>query len=371
MRKKITAFVLAICLVAGLAGQTSVYASDVTAKTDSMETAEERAFDTGYSITWSEGAKECWGKVTLEENGILGVYVTKPVKQITNEMIKIKVSIFDEYGVKVYEMKDVEETKDGSSYIGLKKGTYYVNLAPEYADSAIGQTSDYKFAFSASDKCELEVNDTKETATSAKVGSTYTGYLGSGYLTFDDNRDEEDLYAIKLTKGQVYKFSWDMPERTTTIVKMLGKNMELDTFSMQSVEAKDFYVAPGTTFIAPYTGTYYIGVYNYFGGQFKYTFKVTNVTPKATSISKLKAGSKSFTATWKKVSYASGYQVQYSTSKSFKNAKTVKVSSSKTSKTVKSLTAKKKYYVRVRAYKLVGKTYVYSSWSAAKNVTTK
>ncbi|MGN0312695.1 MAG: fibronectin type III domain-containing protein [Lachnospiraceae bacterium] len=370
MRKKITAFALAICLVAGLFGQTSVYASDVTAKTASMETAEEKVFDTNYSITWSEGAEECWSKVTLEENGILGVHVTKPVKQITNEMIKIKVSIFDEHGEKVYEMKDVEETKDGSSYIGLKKGTYYVDLAPEYADSAIGQTSDYKFVFSASDKCELEVNDTKETATSVKVGSTYTGYLGSGYLTFDDNRDEEDLYAIKLTKGQVYKFSCEGLENTTTIVRMLGKDVALNT-TWQSAEAENFCVAPGDTFIAPSTGTYYIRVYNYFGGQFKYTFKVTNVTPKATSISKLKAGSKSFSATWKKVSYASGYQVQYSTSKSFKNAKSVKVSSGKTSKTVKSLSAKKKYYVRVRAYKQVGKTYVYSSWSAAKNVTTK
>lgn len=41
------------------------------------------------------------------------------------------------------------------------------------------------------------------------------------------------------------------------------------------------------------------------------------------------------------------------------------------SKKVKGLKAKKKYFVRIRTYKVVnGKTY-YSGWSSAKKVTTK
>ena len=101
------------------------------------------------------------------------------------------------------------------------------------------------------------------------------------------------------------------------------------------------------------------------------------IKPKATSISSLTAGSKKFTVKWKKqTTQTTGYQIQYSTSSKFTNAKTVTVSkNSTTSKTISKLKAKKKYYVRVRTYKTVkvnGKsTKIYSSWSKAKSVTTK
>ena len=88
--------------------------------------------------------------------------------------------------------------------------------------------------------------------------------------------------------------------------------------------------------------------------------------PKATSITKLTANVKGFTVKWKKVSGA-GYQIQYSTSKKFTNAKKISVKASKTSRKVTKLKAKKKYYVRVRTSKN-GK---YSSWSKVKSVTTK
>ena len=122
----------------------------------------------------------------------------------------------------------------------------------------------------------------------------------------------------------------------------------------------------------------------------KYTVKVTlkgnysgtksltyNINPKGTSVSKVKAAKKGFKVTWKKqATQTTGYQVQYSTSSKFKKAKTVTVSKNKTtSKSVSKLSAKKKYYVRVRTYKTVkvnGKNVkLYSGWSKAKSVTTK
>ena len=102
------------------------------------------------------------------------------------------------------------------------------------------------------------------------------------------------------------------------------------------------------------------------------------IKPKATSISSLKAGSKKFTVKWKKqATQTTGYQVQVATNKKFKkNKKTVTIKKQKTTKTtVKKLKAKKKYYVRVRAYKTVkinGKSIrIYSGWSKTKTVTTK
>ena len=97
------------------------------------------------------------------------------------------------------------------------------------------------------------------------------------------------------------------------------------------------------------------------------------VTVSAPKISKVTKGKKSFKVTWKKVSGVKGYQVQYSTDKKFKKGtKTTTIKSSKTtSKTVNKLKAKKKYYVRVRAYKIVNGKAVYSKWSSSKTVTTK
>ena len=91
------------------------------------------------------------------------------------------------------------------------------------------------------------------------------------------------------------------------------------------------------------------------------------------SITKVKAGKKSFTATWKKSATVAGYQIQYSTAKNFKKgAKTVTVKKAKTTKkVVKKLKGGKTYFVRVRAYKTIDGKKVYSSWSKAKTVKVK
>ncbi len=93
--------------------------------------------------------------------------------------------------------------------------------------------------------------------------------------------------------------------------------------------------------------------------------------PKKVKISKLKTSKKAVTISWKKVS-ASGYQIQYSTNKKFKNAKTVTVKKCKTtSKKITKLKKGKKYYFRIRAYKTQGKKNVYGAWSNAKNIKVK
>ena len=91
-------------------------------------------------------------------------------------------------------------------------------------------------------------------------------------------------------------------------------------------------------------------------------------------ITKLTKRKKSFKIRWAKVKNASGYKLQYSTSSRFtkKTTKTVKVKgNTKFAKTVKKLKAKKKYYVRVRAYKDGKAVTVYTKWSKAKAVKTK
>ncbi|MBE6741392.1 MAG: hypothetical protein E7570_03725 [Ruminococcaceae bacterium] len=109
-------------------------------------------------------------------------------------------------------------------------------------------------------------------------------------------------------------------------------------------------------------------------GTYKGTItKTFKINPKPTELTKLTSGSKSFKAYWKKnATQTSGYQIQYSTYKDFKNAKTVSITSYKTgARTIKKLKANKKYFVRIRAYKTINGKKQYSSWSAKKTVTTK
>ena len=95
--------------------------------------------------------------------------------------------------------------------------------------------------------------------------------------------------------------------------------------------------------------------------------------PKSTNTKKIKAAKKAVSVEWKKVSGVNGYEIQVATDKKFKkNKKTVTIKKQKTTKTtVKKLKAKKKYYVRIRTYKIVNGKKVYSSWSKVKSVKTK
>lgn len=77
-------------------------------------------------------------------------------------------------------------------------------------------------------------------------------------------------------------------------------------------------------------------------------------------------------ATWKKVSGASGYYVQFASNSSFtKSLKKVKVNSSKLSATISGVSSGKYQYVRVSCYKTINGKKVYSKWSSAKSIKVK
>lgn len=90
-------------------------------------------------------------------------------------------------------------------------------------------------------------------------------------------------------------------------------------------------------------------------------------------ISSLSVKENTVTVKWKKKSKIMGYQIQYSTDSKFKkNKKSIKIKKAKTtSKKISNLKESKKYYFRIRTYKIVNKKTYYSSWSKKKNVTTK
>lgn len=112
---------------------------------------------------------------------------------------------------------------------------------------------------------------------------------------------------------------------------------------------------------------------------------VIRISVKKAAIQKIKALKKAFTINiLKNKDQVTGYQISYSYKKNFKGQKVktlkkfkykkIKVKRKKytiTSYKVKGLKRKKTIYVRVRAYKQVGKTKVYGKWSSVKKVKIK
>ncbi len=170
-------------------------------------------------------------------------------------------------------------------------------------------------------------------------------------------------YSVKLSATS-YTYNGKVKKPSVTVRDSKGKKIAASNYTVT--------YQSGRKNVGKYTVT--IKFKGNYSGTVKRTF---TIKPKSTSISKLTSGRKRFTVKWKKLTaQTTGYQIQYSTSSKFKTAKTVTVSKNKTtSKTIKDLKAKKKYYVRIRTYKIVkvnGKnTKIYSSWSKAKAVTTK
>ena len=150
------------------------------------------------------------------------------------------------------------------------------------------------------------------------------------------------------------------------IVKVIGSDGKAIATSNYTVKYsnKDSKKAGRYSVTITFKGDYYTG-----------TKTLTyDIKPKGTSLSKVTAGKKQFTAKWKaQKTETTGYEIQYATNKSFTSGKkTVNVKKNKTtSTTVKKLKAKKKYYVRIRTYKTVNGKKFYSGWSKVLNVTTK
>lgn len=95
------------------------------------------------------------------------------------------------------------------------------------------------------------------------------------------------------------------------------------------------------------------------------------VAPKKVKSLKVKnKKSQKATATWKKVSGAAGYEVQYGTNKKFKKAKKLN-NVKKAAVTIKRLKKQKTYYVRVRAFKMSNGKKVYGKWSKKVSVKIK
>jgi hypothetical protein len=218
-----------------------------------------------------------------------------------------------------------------------------------------------------------------------RAGTATVIITGIGDYTGQTTR----TFLLKKGKNSIY-VSVDYQDVTSLTRKWSAKKqtIQLDAFSFdfpkltfKSSDPTNVAVSTGgkVTIKAGYVGKATITVTSpetdaYLKATVKIPVTVKAPTPKAAAISKLtNVKGKQMKATWKKVTNATGYEVQYTTDKKFKKGvKTVKVKKGSTvTATVKKLTKKKTYYVRIRTCQTANKKTYYSKWSAAKSVTIK
>lgn len=276
----------------------------------------------------------------------------------------------------------------------LSPGTYYIKISKFY-----GGSGKYILQYSVKTPTpHYHVWDSGKIT--RKATCTQTGEKVYTCLTCKETKKEvlakvPHVYRTTITKATtkangkiVQKCVGCTSAKTSTIpfIKSLKLSKTTYTYngkkqtpSVTVTDAKGKRISASNYFIGYYGSCKTVGTYKvvvqltgkYYSGSLSGSFKINPYAPK---ISSLKALKKGFSVKWKKQSssIASGYQVQYSTRRDFKGSKTVRLSSYKKYSLNKTgLSAKRRYYVRVRTYKTVsGKNY-YSSWSPAKTVTTK
>jgi hypothetical protein len=217
--------------------------------------------------------------------------------------------------------------------------------------------------------------------TTLKNGTHYT-------LSYSSGRKNVGTYKIKVTMKGTYggskTFSYkinpiDISKCKITLSKTsYTYNGKVQTPSVVVKSASGTTLKNGTHYTLSYSsgrknvGTYKIKVTmkGTYGGSKTFTYKIL---PPKTSISKVTAAKKALKITVaKKTTQVTGYQIQYSTSKSFSKSTTKTLTGYKTvSATLSKLTGGKTYYIRVRTYKTVNGVKYYSGWSTVKTAKPK
>ncbi len=213
----------------------------------------------------------------------------------------------------------------------------------------------------------------------AKKAHTYKNYVTKATTSQNGSVVNKcSVCGAKKSTTTVYKISSVALSTTATYY-----NGKVKTPGVTVKDSKGKTLKKGTDYTVSFaSGRKNVGRYavtvtfkgNYSGKKTLYF----NIIPRGVSkINSVTSRSKGFVVNWtKQRTQTTGYQIQYSTNKNMSGAKTITMSKNTYyAKNIKGLKGNKRYYVRIRTYKVTkfnGKNYnIYSPWCATKSVTTK
>lgn len=263
----------------------------------------------------------------------------------------------------------------------IKSGGIPVNLKSGTADASIAGAAKIRYIFDCADDVSfnpyavinLSANVADKESKNTVMGENYINGETAIEVTLDlsnqiNNGDSYSVYASTHSwddaKDYVYLIRCvEFLDASGNILKTIGNsNKPLDSSvpynpsnsdSTQPTSAQPATNAPTTASpkVTPPTET-------------------TVTKPAKVKAVKLKAKIMKLNVSWKKVSGATGYEVKAATNSKFtKGKKTVTVKKNKV--TIKNLKTKKKYFVKVRAYKLANGRKYYGKWSKVVRKTVK
>lgn len=364
MRKKIFSLLTTLVMVVGLVGAVPAYAEDIVNNKSALATNGQ--WRDGY-IGYSDNDYE---------------YDYYPIYISTAGKLTINMQSFGdlEFHVLDSDYDEIGSYSPGGSagspknaYFSrwLEKGTYYVRVREKWGyihSETFKGSYRVKASFTSAKSNEKEPNDTYLQAQPVSNGSTITGTM-----TY---YDEYDYYKINVSKKMEYNFYVYAYDRSI-VFTLYDSNLNTIINNEYTYQEK-----PNKFTCTLNKGTYYIrinegGLHSYPSSKYILKFnppaKTKNTRPsnplikpsKVSSVKLKKGGKRTVKVTWKKVAGASGYQVKWAANKKFKKAK--KKFTKKNSITLKKL-KKKKYYVKVRAYKTANGKKIYGKWSRVKAV---
>ncbi len=191
--------------------------------------------------------------------------------------------------------------------------------------------------------------------------------------SYKNKKKTRTVLVAKNSKYYKAKFSFkktklEVGESITPTVKWNGLALSNSGVTMSSsnksvckvVNGKLKAVGVGKTTVKIYYPTW----------KSKYKKYTITVSPKKTKITKAAKKGNKIQLSWKKISSAGGYEIQYGTDKKFKKGViTVKISKMKmTKKTLSKLKKKTTYYIRVCSFKKVSGKKYNSEWSKIKKI---
>lgn len=350
--------------------QTSFLASDYMEKevNNTYATATDILLNSSYSGTINNPDDKDYYKIVASQNG-----------RIMLSFHHVYVESYADWNVYVYLYKDGQYIELSNYNIDLnanekvklpdigavKNGIYYIKVERNSSE-VIGENYTIQTAFKASEYMEKEVNDTYASATILSVNHVYGGTINSyndkdyykivapkdGIIDFDFGHTHENSYAY--WNVCVYEYSnGEYKELSSTNIN-LNANKKVSLPRVWGNKNGIYYVKieRGSSDVVAKNYTLKAKFYTYAPAGLKITTKK--------SIAKL---------TWTSAYDADGYEIYYKVGKSGTYKKLT--STTKTSYSYKKLAKGKTYYFKVRAYKKVGNTTYYSTYTAGKSAKRK
>lgn len=336
--------------------------------------------NSAYIYEWYDESWSNSGNHRLKSSGVEPSFTIDSLKEHRElECVVLKDGkIFGYVAYDLYPYQTAEFGKNTITFSEDEDEKYYTFVAPE--------SRVYEFALSAGKDLnwlivESDDNFAGDLGTKKAIKLTVKAKKGEEFhITVSDYYDKKEDLTLTIghvkqpitagnvtktysAKAQSFTIKTGVKENAAVTFTSSNKKVKVDKNGKVTIE-KGFIGEATITIKAAATKSYLAN-----------SKKITvTVNPSKTTICKAEnVKGQKLKVSWKKNTVGSGYEVQYSTDKSFKKGVTTKkVSKNKTtSLTVSKLSKGKAYYARVRTVKKVGSKSYYSGWSSVKSAKIK